>query len=181
MIIEAFTKQRLAVNIPNEIIALAKARGSFSSFGKAVRTVLRTAIASYNVWFWFRGTGLLDNTNSCAAEIFLFARVALQNRKVRQFYRTIAVLYLYFTADDIVILLGKFFIRILRTDISTGFKTLLRAATPAEGQKTLRKQIWAKWRSIYVHLNDSSQGIESSYDQEGDGQAFLTYIFKPRN
>ena len=62
---------------------------SASKVGDSWRNGLATAIACYNVWFWF----LFEDPASCNVSVFLFA-VAPPQPVIQQIYRVLAVIYL---------------------------------------------------------------------------------------
>jgi hypothetical protein len=47
------------------------AHQKLSISGMMARACLRTAISSYNIWFWFKGLQSLPILGSCAPKIFL--------------------------------------------------------------------------------------------------------------
>ena len=68
---------------------LLKANLGLSILGNQWRQALAAAVASYNVWFWFR----FKPSGGCEAYIFLFARVSGASGGP-DFYRSFAILYL---------------------------------------------------------------------------------------
>jgi hypothetical protein len=74
---------------------LGQAQRNVSQLGTTMRQFLALAIASYNVWFWFPGSGFLDSVQHCNSSMFLFARVDLHGN-ARIFFQVLGVLYLLF-------------------------------------------------------------------------------------
>ena len=72
---------------------LLKANLGLSILGNQWRQALATAVACYNVWFWFR----FEPSGGYEAYIFLFARVSASSG-AQGFYRAFAVLYLTYQA-----------------------------------------------------------------------------------
>ena len=72
---------------------LLKANLGLSVLGNQWRQALATAVACYNVWFWFR----FKPSGGCEAYMFLFARVSAFSG-AQGFYRAFAVLYLTYQA-----------------------------------------------------------------------------------
>jgi len=74
---------------------LGQAQSDVSQLGTTMRQFLALAIASYNVWFWFPGSGFLDSVQHCNSSMFLFAQVDLHGN-ARIFFQVLGVLYLLF-------------------------------------------------------------------------------------
>lgn len=73
---------------------LIRAHGELSTLGRMARSCLRTAIASYNVWYWYKGFETLPTQESCVPVIFLFAPVHL--KKAITFFRILSLVYFYY-------------------------------------------------------------------------------------
>ena len=74
---------------------LGRAQNNVSKLGTTMRQFLALAITSYNIWFWFPGSGFLDADQHCNSSVFIFAKVDLHGN-ARIFFQVLSVLYLLF-------------------------------------------------------------------------------------
>jgi hypothetical protein len=74
---------------------LGRAQVDVSNLGTTMRQFLALAITSYNVWFWFSGSDLLDSGRHCSSEIFVFARVDLHG-DATIFFQVWGIIYLLY-------------------------------------------------------------------------------------
>ena len=112
---------------------LEKHLGS-SKIGGSWRAGLATAIACYNVWFWFR----FEVPASCNANIFLFA-LAPPQPAIEKVYRALAVIYLLWRGSRYLlegVVLGTWSILM----VSTAWKD--RKAFPWKLPRTRKFQAW---------------------------------------
>jgi len=83
-----------------ELHSLIRAHEEYSTLGGVTaRAFLRTAISSYNIWFWFRGVEELPTQMNCSPVIFLFA--PLQLERVKTAFQVISILYFYFVGSSL--------------------------------------------------------------------------------
>jgi hypothetical protein len=88
---------------------LIEAHFEASTAGTMARACLRTAISSYNVWFWFKGLADLPTENRGAPTIFLFAPVHL--RRATTFFKVLSILHFYYVGGpflQIRLLIGAY-------------------------------------------------------------------------
>jgi hypothetical protein len=82
-----------------EFDSLIRAHEEYSTLGVTARAFLRTAVSSYNIWFWFKGVDTLPTQMSCSPVIFLFA--PLQLEKAKTAFQVISILYFYFVGSSL--------------------------------------------------------------------------------
>ena len=75
------------------LVRNSQSRFNGSPLGSFTRSALTTAIACYQVWFWFRGARQLDRVAECRSSVFLFTRVSVGSG-VTAVFKILAVLYL---------------------------------------------------------------------------------------
>lgn len=83
------TVRGVVLGFAQEDRELLKANLGLSILGNQLRQALAAAVASYNVWFWFR----FKPSGGCEAYILLFARVSGASGGP-DFYRAFAIFYL---------------------------------------------------------------------------------------
>ena len=71
--------------------------GPGSQLGHFARATLTTAIACYQVWYWFVGVDRLDLKSHCTVFVFLFTRISIRSRAVVVF-KIGSILYLIIKA-----------------------------------------------------------------------------------
>lgn len=91
-------RSELGQAFPSEFVAMVQAHERYSGLGTFARACLRTAIASYNIWFWFTGINSLSVEPGSSPQIFLFARIQLDSAKI--FFRVLALLYFYWAGGS---------------------------------------------------------------------------------
>ena len=75
------------------LVRNGESRFKGSPLGAFTRSVLTTAIACYQVWFWFRGAHQLDRVALCNSSVFLFTQISIGSG-VTAVFKILAVFYL---------------------------------------------------------------------------------------
>lgn len=84
-------------SLTKKLEMIIKAHDYNSVFGDIWRMGLGTALACYNVWFWFAGKSFFMDQSSCNADIFLFTRLSIRS-PAQYFFKVLAVIYLVWKA-----------------------------------------------------------------------------------
>jgi hypothetical protein len=151
-ILEILQQMNKIPALPAEFVKLRNAHNTFSDIGAMARNCLKTAIVTYNVWFWFKGVDELSHSVSCVPMSFLFVPISLNSGRVRSFYKAFAVIYLYYTSFPFKYI-GKGLSMLLRSDIKRGWRKLLSVPWGAElGHQVKQKcsDLWGRYITMSV-------------------------------
>jgi hypothetical protein len=137
---------------------VGQARRHISNLGITMRHCLALAIASYNVWFWFPGSVILDSDRHCNSSVFVFAQVDLHGN-ARIFFQVVGVLYLLFQVCKLSSTAGL-----------TNYLTALWIWKVQMRSKALPDELKPTWQRICEWLFDPrSEGeIERLRDAKGE-------------